>query len=164
MEKEIEESKVSVDDYEAWREGTEESVEDVSVYQAFDEYMESENITENDTDVFYGGAFHEFHKKWQGNVSDEVAEETEVDYAKLSMKGRAELLPPPTDNTMEEFEQFKYRMGYSDEKMRSVRYKLEVYDDFLKEYDYRKRIKGMQKVGQRDKILKKNKEQEMSHL
>lgn len=80
---------------------------------------------------------------------DEVVE-TAVDYTKLSMKERAELLPPPTDDTMEEFEQFKNRMGYSGEKMRSVRYKMEVYDDFLKEYDYRKKIKGMQKPEQRE--------------
>lgn len=156
-EKEIEESKVSVDDYEAWQEETEASVEDISVYQAFDEFMESENIPENDMDVFYGGAFHEFHKKWQGIATEEVAE-TAVEYTKLSMKERAELLPPPTDDTMEEFEQFKNRMGYSDEKLRSVRYKMEVYDDFLKEYDYRKKTKGMQKLEQRDKTIKKNRD------
>ncbi|MBQ6812504.1 MAG: relaxase/mobilization nuclease domain-containing protein [Agathobacter sp.] len=157
MEKEIEESKVSVEDYETWQEGTEASAEDISVYQAFDEFMESKNIPENDTDVFYGGAFHEFHKKWQGISDDEVVKETEVDYTKLSMKERAELLPPPTDDTMEEFEQFKNRMGYSDEKMRSVRYKMEVYDDFLKEYDYRKKIKGMQKA-EREKMIKKDRD------
>ena len=154
-EKEIEESKVSVEDYEAWQEEPETSAEDISVYQAFDEFMESGNIPENDTDVFYGGAFHEFHKKWQGIATDEVAE-TDVDYTKLSIKERAQLLPPPTDDTMEEFEQFKNRMGYSGEKMRSVRYKMEVYDDYLKEYDYRKKIKGMQKPEQRDKMIRKD--------
>ena len=157
MEKEIEEAKVRVEDYEAWQEGPESPAEDISVYQAFDEFMEKENIPENDTDVFYGGAFHEFHKKWQGIPSDE-AEKTEVDYTKLSMKERAQLLPPPTDNTMEEFEQFKNRMGYSDEKMRSIRYKMEVYDDFLKEYDYRKKIKGMQTPEKGEKAIKKNRE------
>jgi len=33
-----------------------------------------------------------------------------------------------------------------------------VYDDFLKEYDYRKKIKGMQKTEKRDKTIKKNKD------
>ena len=62
------------------------------------------------------------------------------------MKERAELLPPPTDNTMEEFEQYKVRMGYNQEKLKSVRYRMSVYDDFLKEYDYRKKIKGMDRM------------------
>ena len=82
----------------------------------------------------------------------------EIDYTKISMKERAELLPPPMDNTMEEFEQYKTRMGYGEGKMRSVRYKMEVYDDFLKEYDYRKKIKGMQKTEKRDRTIKKNRE------
>ena len=151
MEKEIEESKFGVDDYATWEE---QSSDEVSVYQAFDEFMEKENIPENDTDVFYGGVFHDFHKEWQGVVA-EAEKEEEKDYTKLSMKERAELLPPPTDDTMEEFEQYKIRMGYGKEKMRSVRYKMEVYDDFLKEYDYRKKIKGTQKAEQRDKMVKK---------
>ena len=62
------------------------------------------------------------------------------------MKERAELLPAPTDNTMEEFEQYKVRMGYNQEKLKSVRYRMSVYDDFLKEYDYRKKIKGMDRM------------------
>lgn len=154
IEKEIEESKFGVDDYETW---DEQPSDEGSVYQAFDEFMEKENVPENDTDVFYGGVFHDFHKEWQGVVAEPEKEE-EIDYTKLSMRERAELLPPPTDDIMEEFEQFKIRMGYSKEKMRSVRYKMEVYDDFLKEYDYRKKIKGMQKTEQREKTIKKIRE------
>ena len=153
IEKEIEESKFGVDDYETWDESPSD---EVSVYQAFDEFMEKENIPENDTDVFYGGVFHDFHKEWQGVVAETEKEEVEIDYTKLSMKERAELLPPPTDNTMEEFEQFKIRMGYGEEKMRSVRYKMEVYDDFLKEYDYRKKIKGTQNAEQRKERTRKS--------
>lgn len=152
IEQEIEESKFGVDDYETWEE---HPSDEVSVYQAFDEFMEKENIPENDTDVFYGGVFHDFHKEWQGVAEEPEKKDTEIDYTKLSMKERAELLPPPTDNTMKEFEQFKIRMGYGKEKMRSVRYKMDVYDDFLKEYDYRKKIKGMQKTEQ---TIKKNRD------
>ena len=47
---------------------------------------------------------------------------------------------------MEEFEQYKVRMGYNQEKLKSVRYRMSVYDDFLKEYDYRKKIKGMDRM------------------
>lgn len=64
-----------------------------------------------------------------------------IDYTKLSMKERAELLPVPTNDSMEEFEQYKKRLGYDKESLRSVRYKMQVYDDFLKEYDYRKKSK-----------------------
>lgn len=155
IEKEIEESQFGVDDYETW---DEQPSDEVSVYQAFDEFMEKENVPENDTDVFYGGVFHDFYKEWQGVAVEPEKEEAEIDYTKLSMKERAELLPPPTDNTMEEFEQFKIRMGYGEEKMRSVRYKMEVYDDFLKEYDYRKKIKGTQKMEQREKAIKKDRD------
>ena len=54
---EIEESKLRVDDYFEWEE---QATADKSVYQAFDEFMEKENILENDTDTFYGGAFQDF--------------------------------------------------------------------------------------------------------
>lgn len=36
--------------------------------------------------------------------------------------------------------------------------KMQVYDDFLKEYDYRKKIKGMQRPEQKQKTVKKNRE------
>ncbi len=149
---EIEESKISVDDYFEWEQ---EKTEDKSVYQAFDEFLEKEDIRENDSDVFYGGVFQDFHKEWQG-IQEKPKEEV-VDYAKIPMKERAYLLPQPTDNTMEEFEQYKNRMGYDKEKMRSVRYKMSVYDDFLREYDYRKKLKGMQRTEQRQ-VKKKNRD------
>ena len=155
IESEIEESKFRVDDYSEWEE---QPSEDISVYEAFDEFMEKENIPENDEDVFYGGAFHEFHKQWQGLEKEDVAEEKEIDYTKLSMKERAELLPVPTNDSMEKFEQYKKRMGYDKESLRSVRYKMQVYDDFLKEYDYRKKIKGIGRPEQKQKTVKKNRD------
>lgn len=50
--------------------------------------------------------------------------------------------------TVEGIEQYRIRMGYNEEKMQSVRYKMSIYDDFLEEYDYRKRMKGMQRTEQ----------------
>lgn len=149
-EREIEESKLTADDYFDWEE---QSTEDKSVYQAFDEFMERENIPENDESVFYGGAFQDFHREWQG-IPEEKKEEP-IDYAKIPMKDRAHLLPPPTDNTMEEFEKYKVRMGYNEGKLKSVRYRMSVYDDFLKEYDYRKKVKGMRRTEQKQKTVKK---------
>lgn len=149
-ELEIEESKLSVDDYFDWEE---QPTEDKSVYQAFDDFLEKENIQENDEDIFYGGVFQEFHKEWQG-IQEEPKEEA-VDYTKLSLKERANLLPMPTENMMDEFEQYRIRMGYNEEKMQSVRYKMSIYDDFLEEYDYRKKVKGVQRTERIQKTPKR---------
>lgn len=157
MEKEIEESKLTLEDYFEWEE---QPSEDKTVYQAFDEFMERENIPENDETVFYGGAFRDFHREWQGlpeKVEEEPMEEL-IDYTKISLKDRSDLLPPPTDNVMDEFEQYKIRMGYNAEKLKSVRYKMSVFDDFLEEYDYRKKVKGMQKTEQEPMIPKKKRD------
>ena len=152
-EREIEESKLTVNDYFDWEE---QPTEDKSVYQAFDEFMERENIPENDESVFYGGVFQDFHREWQG-IPDEEKEEA-IDYAKIPMKDRAHLLPPPTDNTMEEVEKYKVRMGYNEGQLKSVRYRMSVYDDFLKEYDYRKKVKGVQRTEQKQKTVKKKRD------
>ena len=111
--------------------------------------MERENIPENDESVFYGGAFQDFHREWQG--IPEEKKEAPIEYAKIPMKDRAHLLPPPTDNTMEEFEKDKIRMGYSEGQLKSVRYRMSVYDDFFQEYDYRKKVKGVQRTEQKQK-------------
>ena len=34
----------------------------------------------------------------------------------------------------------KKSMGYDESKMKSMKYKMTVYDEFLKEYEYRKNI------------------------
>ncbi len=152
-EREIEESKLTVDDYSNWED---QPTEDKSVYQAFDEFMERENIPENDETVFYSGVFQGFYKEWQG--IPEEKKEAPIDYAKIPMKDRAHLLPPPTDNTMEEFEKYKIRMGYSEGQLKSVRYRMSVYDDFFKEYDYRKKVKGVQRTEQKQKTAKKKRD------
>lgn len=37
-------------------------------------------------------------------------------------------------------------MGYTAEKMKSIRYKMAVYDEFREEYDYRKDYYGIEVV------------------
>ena len=69
--------------------------------------------------------------------ADIVAES--VDFTKLSIKERAELLPEPTDDIMAEFDTYCKRMGYTEEKVRSIRYKMSLYDEFMEEYNYRYR-------------------------
>lgn len=131
---------------------------------------------ENDESFFYGAAFDDFNKEWQGldagagSVSTEFGttnnstdaepyNEDELDelldnnsstvpvqnkpfpspaeYRKLSLEKRAKLLPPPSDDRIEELKKYQDRMGYTEESMRSMRYKMSVYDDFTEEYDYR---------------------------
>ena len=143
------------------------------------EYMkqkEKHEIPENDESFFYGAAFDDFNKEWQGldagagSVSTEFGttnnstdaepyNEDELDelldnnsstvpvqnkpfpspaeYRKLSLEKRAKLLPPPSDDRIEELKKYQDRMGYTEESMRSMRYKMSVYDDFTEEYDYR---------------------------
>lgn len=66
-----------------------------------------------------------------------------IDYTKLSMGERARLLPVPTDDYTTEYAAYCQRMGYTAEKMKSIRFKMDVYDEFIAEYRYRKKHYGV---------------------
>ena len=68
-----------------------------------------------------------------------------VDFKQLSIKERAELLSEPTYDIMTEFNAYCKRMGYTEEKMRSIRYKMSLFDEFMNEYDYRKHYMATEK-------------------
>lgn len=72
-----------------------------------------------------------------GKTIEKDFESEPVDFTKLSIKERAEFLSEPTDDIMTEFNAYCKRMGYTEEKMRSIRYKMSLYDEFMEEYDYR---------------------------
>lgn len=81
-------------------------------------------------------------------IEEKASEDAEVvpeviDYTKLSMKERASLLRVPTDDYTAEYDAYCQRMGYTAEKMKSIRYKMAVYDEFLEEYNHRKRLVGV---------------------
>ncbi len=145
----IEEAKQYLDDYEEWREET-KKVGD-SFYEAFDHFQADHDVSENDEEIFYGSVFQEFNEQWQGNseaVSEkksEVTKEEKVDFSKLSLEERAKLLPPPTSDQMAELKEYQKRMGYDESKMKSMKYKMTVYNEFLSEYDYRKKHFGVEK-------------------
>lgn len=42
-----------------------------------------------------------------------------------------------------------YEVLFNEGQLKSVRYRMSVYDDFLKEYAYRKKVKGVQRTEQK---------------
>ena len=90
-------------------------------------------------------------------ISEEVADVSEViDYTKLSIEERAALLPIPTDDYETEYDAYCQRMGYTAEKMKSIRYKMTVYDEFLEEHQYRKKHYGVRDDSRRVVVSEKN--------
>lgn len=134
--KDIEEAKQYIDDYGDWREEAKKGGD--SFYEAFDHFQADNDVSENDEEIFYGSVFQEFNEQWQGKKSEVIREE-KVDFSKISLEERAKLLPPPTADQMAELKEYQKRMGYDESKMKSMKYKMTVYDEFLKEYEYRKK-------------------------
>ena len=157
--KDIEEAKQYIDDYGDWREEAKKGGD--SFYEAFDHFQADHDVSENDEEIFYGSVFQEFNEQWQGKnqfVSEkksEVAREEKVDYSKLLLEERVKLLPPPTADQMAELKEYQKRMGYDEGKMKSMKYKMTVYNEFLKEYEYRKKHFGV-----KDNIQKKRRGRE----
>ena len=134
--KDIEEAKQYIDDYGDWREEAKKGGD--SFYETFDHFQADHDVSENDEEIFYGSVFQEFNEQWQGKKSEVIREE-KVDFSKISLEERAKLLPPPTADQMAELKEYQKRMGYDESKMKSMKYKMTVYDEFLKEYEYRKK-------------------------
>ena len=134
--KDIEEAKQYIDDYGDWREEAKKGGD--SFYEAFDHFQADHDVSENDEEIFYGSVFQEFNEQWQGKKSEVIREE-KVDFSKISLEERAKLLPPPTADQMAELKEYQKRMGYDESKMKSMKYKMTVYDEFQKEYEYRKK-------------------------
>ena len=84
-------------------------------------------------------------------MSEPITKEKEVvakiiDYTKLSLEERASRLSVPTDDYAAEYDAYRQRMGYTAERMNSIRYKMTVYDEFREEYDYCKQYYGVEVV------------------
>ena len=80
-----------------------------------------------------------------------------IDYTKLSIEERVALLPIPTDDYEAEYVAYRERMNYTEEKMKSIRYKMTVYDEFLKEYNYRKKHYGVRDASRKLEVSEKSK-------
>lgn len=78
------------------------------------------------------------------NASDGVG----VTSNKELIRNTIEKLLPSVDS----FEQ----MGYTEEKMRSIRYKMALYDDFSEEFNYRKKHYGVRETSRIVEVHEKN--------
>ena len=155
IEADIEHMKEFLRDYDEWeKEPEEKSLEDnnISFYEGFDQFCEKEDISEADEDIFYGAAFEEFNREWQGeeddmdtSFTDKEGKEEQPDYKNMPLAERVAILPEPTEDVMEELRMYEKRMGYGKDTMRRMRYRMSVYDEFLEEYEARKKQWGTEK-------------------
>lgn len=83
---------------------------------------------------------------------EEEAKDESPDYKKMPLAERVAILPKPTEDVMEELRMYEKRMGYDKDTMRSMRYKMDVYDEFLEEYEARKKQWGTEKIENYKKI------------
>lgn len=143
----------------------EEAKEEILSYEEFAELKETENaiqeqaaetveaskiteiqidsMDETQTTVVSEEAETEISEREETVLENTEAVSEVIDYTKLSMEERASLLPAPTDDYTAEYNAYCQRMGYTREKMKSIRYKMDIYDEFLEEYQYRKKYYGV---------------------
>ena len=122
------------------------------ILEKLKEFCEKEDISEADEDIFYGAAFEEFNREWQGeeddmdtSFTDKEGKEEQPDYKNMPLAERVAILPEPTEDVMEELRMYEKRMGYGKDTMRRMRYRMSVYDEFLEEYEARKKQWGTEK-------------------
>lgn len=135
----------------------EEAKEEIMSYEEFAELKETEKekqeqisemvaIPVGTTDEVQAVVVSEEVDAEIAEMEEAVSDVAEIiDYTKLSIEERAALLPAPTDDYEAEYDAYCQRMGYTTEKMKSIRYKMAVYDEFLEEYNHRKRLVGVKK-------------------
>lgn len=107
------------------------------------------------TEVFFRSSMNNGRQKaFCFKEKTEIIRSEKIDFSKLSLEERTKLLPPLTGDQMAELKEYQKRMGYDENKMKSMKYKMTVYDKFLKEYEYRKkrcRVKENIQKKQRDR-------------
>ena len=64
-------------------------------------------------------------------ASYKEVQEIPPDYTKMSIQERVRQLPPPTEDTSQEFEAYKNRMGYDAAKMKNIRYKVKLHKNTI---------------------------------
>ena len=89
-------------------------------------------------------------------LEDVVIVHEVIDYTRLSIEERASLLPAPTDDYTTEYNAYCQRMGYTAEKMKSICYKMTIYDEFMEEYQYRRKYYGVRDDSRSVAVSEKN--------
>lgn len=120
--------------------------------------IQTDSIDEQQADVVSEDAEAEISEIPEVESEDADAIPEVIDYTKLSMEERASLLPVPTDDYTADYNAYCQRMGYTREKMNSIRYKMDVYDEFIAEYQYRKKHYGVRDDLKCISVLEKSKE------
>lgn len=143
----------------------EEAKEEIMSYEEFAEVKEAEKqIPEQESEVVeisvdtmddvQATVISEEVEAEVPEIKETVSKEADavsevIDFTKISIEERAVLLPVPTDDYETEYDAYCQRMGYTAEKMKSIRYKMAVYDEFLEEYQYRKKYYGVRDSSKR---------------
>lgn len=129
-----------IDEVVAENEESVVEINDISVEEVVADFYETDAVLQE--------------SKAEEQIVDVVlkAEKSEqIDYTELSLEERARILPAPTDDFEAEFKAFKERMGYVGAKLASIQYKMEIYDEFREEYDYRNRCQKVEEVRTADR-------------
>lgn len=66
-----------------------------------------------------------------------------------------QVLPSISFDEVADIKEYLKRMGYDESKMKSMKYKMTVYDEFLRKYEYRKKHCGVN-----ENIQKKQRDRE----
>lgn len=84
-----------------------------------------------------------FSEPLMAKTLEPMIEAIPIDFTKRTIEERATFLPVPTDDIKTEYDAYCDRMGYTAEKLASIRYKMSLYDEFWEEYNYRKKHFGI---------------------
>ena len=150
----------------------EEAKEEVMLYEEFAELREKEkeiqelisetveiqtdSVDEPQTTVVSEEAETDIFEIEKTVLEDVVIVHEVIDYTRLSIEERASLLPAPTDDYTTEYNAYCQRMGYTAEKMKSICYKMTIYDEFMEEYQYRRKYYGVRDDSRSVAVSEKN--------
>ena len=151
----LEEAKEEVMSYEEFAELREKEKE---IQELISETVEiqTDSVDEPQTTVVSEEAETDIFEIEKTVLEDVVIVHEVIDYTRLSIEERASLLPAPTDDYTTEYNAYCQRMGYTAEKMKSICYKMTIYDEFMEEYQYRRKYYGVRDDSRSVAVSEKN--------
>ena len=151
----LEEAKEEVISYEEFAELREKEKE---IQELISETVEiqTDSVDEPQTTIVSEEAETDIFEIEKTVLEDVVIVHEVIDYTRLSIEERASLLPAPTDDYTTEYNAYCQRMGYTAEKMKSICYKMTIYDEFMEEYQYRRKYYGVRDDSRSVAVSEKN--------